>query len=302
MAHLDFVKQNRGFQNWLVSYKMQIPAYLHEKDLLVFHQRIENELLKVIREESNELGPLKFSYTMLAKLTKDTNRGEENVENILRQEVPILPNAFNRVTVKEKLNTETNKKREVVAGWAERGSGWTIERILTVYLDFSRNNPIRGGSYIPLPPKLKAKQVIINIKNRDNACLRWALRAARLPVAVHADRPSEYPTEDGFDFTGISFPTPLHEIPKVEKLNSIAINVLGWKDGKAVVYHVSEIEAQDVPSVNVMLITKGQINHYCYIKSLSRLLYSQQQCEGYRLHFCVRKARTCFALPTFRDK
>ena len=43
-----------------------------------------------------------------------------------------------------------------------------------------------------------------------------------------------------------------------------------------------------------MLITKKdqhtgeQINHCCYIKSLSRLLYSQQKCEGHHLHFCVR--------------
>ena len=114
------------------------------------------------------------------------------------------------------------------------------------------------------------------------------MRAARFPVAVHSDRPSKYPTEDGFDFTGISFPTPLHEIPKVEKLNNIAINVLGWKDGKVIIYHASEMEAENIPSVNVMLITKDHINHYCYIKSLSRLLYSQQSREGYHLNFCVR--------------
>ena len=158
---------------------------------------------------------------------------------------------------------------------------------MTVYLDFSKNDPIRGGTYISLPPKLKAKQAIVNIKNRDNACLRWALRAARFPVALHSDRPSQYPTEDGFDFTGILFPTPLHEIPKVEKLNNIAINVLGWKDGEVVIYHVSEMGGQDIPCVNLMLITKEQINHYCYIKSLSRFLNSQYS-EGHHTHFCVR--------------
>ena len=151
---------------------------------------------------------------MLVDLKKDTNRGEEHVENLLRQETPILLNAFNLQTVKEKLNVEINKKRGVVAGWVERGSGWAIDRIITVYIDFARYNPIRGGTYIPLPPKLKVKNAIINVKNKDSRCLRWALRAARFPVPRDPQRPSKYPTEDGFDFTGISFPTPLHENTK----------------------------------------------------------------------------------------
>ena len=77
MAHLNFEKQNRGYQNRLHSYKMVIPFDLYENDLLVFHHIIEDELLRVIREESNDLGPLKLSYTMLVKLKKETNRGEE---------------------------------------------------------------------------------------------------------------------------------------------------------------------------------------------------------------------------------
>ena len=272
---------------------MYIPADLYEKDLLVFHNKIGYELLRVIRQESNYLGSLKFSYTMLVKLKKDTNKGEENVESFLRQEFPILLNAFKQATVKGKLVAEINKKRETIVGWVERGSVWIVDGILTVFLDFSRNDPIRGGSYIPLPHKLKAKQAIINIKNRDNACLRWALRAARFPVTINSDRPSQYPIEDGFDFTGISFPTPLHEIPKVEKLNNIVINVLGWKDGEVVIYHVSEMNGQGIPCTNVMLITKTdvhtgqQINHYCYIKRLSRLL-REQHSKGHHTHFCVR--------------
>ena len=36
-------------------------------------------------------------------------------------------------------------------------------------------------------------------------------------LLVHPQRPSKYPTEDGLDFTGISSPTPLHEIPKARE-------------------------------------------------------------------------------------
>ena len=200
----------------------------------------------------------------------------------------MLLNQFNQRIVKEKLRVEIDRKKEVVAGWVERGSAWTIHRIKAAYLHVGRYNPIRGGAYIPLPSNLQGKQAIINIKNNDNECLRWALKAWRYPALKDAQRPSKYPIEDGFNFTGISFPTPLCEIPKVEKLNNIAINVFGWDEGKVIILYASEMDVPGIPSVNLMYITKGQRSHYCYIKSLSRLFYSQQGRLGRHLHFCER--------------
>ena len=212
---------------------------------------------------------------MRSVLKKETRTGEETIDFFSRQEFPILLNTYNREEVKRKLDEEINKKKEELAGWVERGSGWVLDKINTAYLDFARNVPITGASYIPTPKELKNKNAIINVKNRDNDCLRWSLRSAFFPAARNPDRPNNYPTEDGFDLTGISFPTPLHEIPKVEKLNNIAINVLGWKNGKAVIYHISEMYGKDIPCVNLMLITRQNNNHYCYIKNLGRLLRVQ---------------------------
>ena len=59
---------------------MQVPFFIYKRDLLLFHNEIEDELIRVIREESDALCPLKFSYTMLVDLKKDTNIGEEHVE------------------------------------------------------------------------------------------------------------------------------------------------------------------------------------------------------------------------------
>ena len=116
------------------------------------------------------------------------------------------------------------------------------------------------------------------------------MRSAIFPVTRDPQRPSKYPTDYGLDFTGISFPTPLKEISKVEKLNNIAINVLGFdsKAKKARIFYVSEMKGENIPSYNLMLLTKGSTSHYCYIKSLSRLLYGQQHSEGNHYHYCER--------------
>ena len=169
-------------------------------------------------------------------------------------------------------------------------------RIEKFYIDVARNDPLRGGHYLPLPKDLKAKGAIIKVKNRDNECLRWAMRSAIFPVTTNPQRPSKYPTDDGLDFTGISFPTPLNEIPKVKKLNNIAINVLGFdnKTKKARIFYVSEMKGENIPSYNLMLLTKGSTSHYCYIKNLSRLLYGQQHSEGHHYHYCERCLQ-CFS-------
>jgi len=82
---------------------------------------------------------------------------------------------------------------------------------------------------MPLPEKLKSKKAIINVKNRDNMCLRWAVRAHLFPARTHVNITSSYPTNDGLNFEGIDFTTPVSQIDRLERQNpNLAINVFGW--------------------------------------------------------------------------
>jgi len=113
---------------------------------------------------------------------------------------------------------------------SQRGSVWVIEGILNAFVNVTRHEPFHGGSYFPLPKKLQNKKAIINIQNKDNQCLRWALRAALFPATKGKNpiRPGSYPTTDGFNFTAIDFPTPISQINKLENQNAnLAINVFG---------------------------------------------------------------------------
>ena len=159
-----------------------------------------------------------------------------------------------------------------------------------VYLDFARSEFVKGGGYIPFPLTLRNKKAIINIKNKDNQCLRWALRAALFPTpdTKSSNRPSKYPINDGLDFSGISFPTPLNEISKVETKNDLAINVFGWVDNKVIVRRISPVENPSTPRINLMLINKDNQSHYCYIKSLNRLLFNQHNTR-HKVFFCERR-------------
>ena len=101
-------------------------------------------------------------------------------------------------------------------------------------ITISKYQPLRGSSYIVLPKYINAKKACINVKNKDDNCLRWTLHSARFPADNHTYRISSYPSEDGFNFDGIDFLTPINQIKKVEKQNKMAINVFGYTN-KAIV-------------------------------------------------------------------
>ena len=135
----------------------------------------------------------------------------------------------------------------------------------------------RGGSDIPLPKAVQSKKAVVNVKNKDDHCLRWAFRSALFPVAYgeHAYRPSKYPTEDGLDLAGINSLTPISQIPKVERQNDLAINVFGWDMG--VIVHCLSKQHMNMPRFNLLLIKKVDKFHYTWVKDLNRLLYDQSK-------------------------
>lgn len=117
-----------------------------------------------------------------------------------------------------------------IEGWNENGSGWDFGRIDLACVNVANYQPLRGGTYLPLPAKLTNMKAIINVRNRDNECLKRALRAASFPPKDGKDpqRPSKYPLVDGINFTGIDFPTPVKHIDKLEAQNrDLSINVFG---------------------------------------------------------------------------
>ena len=148
---------------------------------------------------------------------------------------------------------------------------------MTTYVNVARYQPLRGGTYLPLPANLAKKKAIINVKNRDNECLKWALRAALFPPKDGKDpqRPSKYPVNDGINNGGIDFPTPVKQIDKLEAQNrNIAINVFGWENNCVIVHRISRKEP-NVPRINLMLIESGEIQHYFFVKRESALLFDK---------------------------
>ena len=244
--------------NFLRGWQMDVPkghpqgadprAFLEDAELLI-QKKLEEEL-KALK------GGLKFQLALKVDLEKANPDGsEEYTDPVLchKQEA-----VLQKSEIKAALHQAFPRVQETLEKWTQRGSGWAVDQVHTLWLDIARYQPLRGGSYIPLPAAVKNKKAVVNVKNKDDHCLRWALRAALFQVAKDPQRPTKYPTEDGLDFTGIDAPTPISQIPKVAWQNDLAINVFGWDKG-VIVHHISN-QPEDMPRTNLLLIEKADLS------------------------------------------
>jgi len=123
-----------------------------------------------------------------------------------------------------------------------------------------------------------SQKAIINLKNKDNECFKWAVTRAVHPVDRNAERITKELREQAetLNWEGINFPTHLNDITKFEKPNrSISVNVFDYEGG---VYplRISE-QPEGTNHVDLFLIANEEgMQHYCWIKSMSRLLSSQK--------------------------
>jgi len=259
------------------------------KDILKFFQKTKNSFMDVTMDEVQDLKSVKVQFALLVRFSITRNGEVEYMEHYFNRMRSIVINEHNMDTLNHVFNQFVDEVRGDIEAWSERGSGWVVDKILEAIINVAQYQPLNGGSYMPLPEKLKNKTAIINIQNRDNQCLRWAIPAALFPAprGAQVSRPSSYSTNDGLNFEGIDFPTPVSQTDRLERQNpNLTINVFGWDKEQVIVHRISEKDG-NVPRINLMITKQGDNTHYSYVKRLTSLLYDQNR-HNESKHFCER--------------
>ena len=254
-----------------------------------FFQSKKDSFINVCKREVETMQSVKIQFGLNLAFHTYRNEQKEEMNHYFNRMQPVILNQHNIDIIKPLLNQFIDQVKGEIEAWSERGSGWIMDKILEAYINVARYQPMRGGSYMPLPAKLKNKKAVLNIRNRDNECSRWAIRAALFPAPTgrNPTRTSSYPAEDGLNFAEIDFPTPVSQIDRLERQNpNLAINVFGWEGGNVVVYRISE-KGGETPRIDLMLTKQGENAHYCLVKRLSALLFDQSK-NSNRKHFCER--------------
>ena len=67
---------------------------------------------------------------------------------------------------------------EKIAKYSALGSGWKVDRILTVAItvsEYSQLCRLTGHRFIPTPKLIASKKCVVNVQNEDNLCFIYAI-------------------------------------------------------------------------------------------------------------------------------
>ena len=199
-----------------------------------------------------------------------------------------MTNVYNLSDLDEIVNEMIAHMKEQIENPALLNSRFVFDEVLFTNVDFHQLNLTRGSSYLPLPNWLACKKAIINPKNEDQECFKWAvIMASRWEeINNNPERISKLERfEKDFDWSGIGFPVSVKDIKKFEFRKQISINLLAI-EGKQI--YICGKGGNYEHIINLMLITENNRKHYVAIKSLSKLLSSQNtKCKG-KEYFCMK--------------
>ena len=153
---------------------------------------------------------------------------------------------------------------------------------------------MKGSSYIQLPEELRnSAKGLINMKNKDNECFRWCHIRHINPQEKYPQRIKKVDKQyiEKLNYSGIEFPVCVKHYNKIEKQNSININVFGYENKQPYPIYISKEKNED--HMELLLITENENNHYVLIKDFNKFMYNQTKHE-HRKHFCMHCLQ-CFS-------
>ncbi|CAB4008991.1 Hypothetical predicted protein [Paramuricea clavata] len=115
------------------------------------------------------------------------------------------------------------------------GSNYVLKRVQRLYIHVGKFIPFRGkGCSDPLPDFIRKKHALINMKNTDDECFKWAVTRALYPVKINSERISKKLRKQAqnLNWKNVEFPTPVkgRSIISFEQNNGVNINVFSWDE------------------------------------------------------------------------
>ncbi len=186
------------------------------------------------------------------------------------------------------------KMLESLSKFQKEGSGWRLYSIIGLDISVVKFNPLRGSGYSKLPSFIAKKKAVINMKNDDDQCFKWAVTRALNPTDKNPDRITKELRDQAkkLNWDGITFPVKVKDIHIWEKNNDKLVNVFGYNEDTQKIYVIkmsngcSSITLERDQNKFISLFLHDD-NHYCVVKNLGRLVSSQLSKKKNKKHFCL---------------
>ena len=253
------------------------------KDPLVQLQESRKAIEYLFNNQLKISKGFKYVETLQVKFIKFSNGQKTEKNGFFNSKADLI---INNTNIQSSLQISKQHILNIISQWVSEGSGWTVESIESHHLNIANYSPLKGSSYIELPPEIKKSKGLINIKNEDNECFRWCHIRHLNPQNKNPQRITK--TDKNFikqlDYSNIEFPVTVKQINKIEKQNNIRINLFGYEEKQKFPIYISQEKFQD--HLELLLINKDRKNHYVLVKNFNKFMFDQTK-HNCKKHFCM---------------
>ncbi len=282
------IKESRSAINgYFQTYRFDVGGKSFDP-LCLLHAQYHN-IKQFVEDKAREIGSLKFHIVFKIKLAKPLQQErDEQLPTVSFFGSSTLPVFVGTGLDERDFYQLADQIQTHLNIYCNSGSGFVIDKILSLDINISKYKPIRGSSYIPTPLFFSKCQALLNIQNNDQSCFLYCLAAALFPGGSSSFsttnttsssssykrkvRPKTYRMRfKHFTYNEQDMPMCVANIPKFEKKNNLRINVFGW-DGCAVApLHISR-ENINKKLINLLLLSDDIKFHYCLITNIHSFL------------------------------
>ena len=246
----------------------------------------KNFIKKCLVKELLELKGYNYVETLKISFIQKQGNGMTTKTAFFNSKTKTIINAME---INDVLLSSREEIVKAIGQWLSEGSGWTIMSVDSHYINLTQYKPLKGSSYIELPEELKhPNKGLINLQNKDKCCFAWCHVRHLHPQEKNPQRikksDSAFIKDKIVNYDGIEFPVTIKDYNKIEKMNSININVFCYEENQIFPLYISKEKFED--HMELLLITDGKNKHYVLIKDFNKLMYNQTKHES-RKHFCM---------------
>ena len=150
-----FLISQNNFQDWLRVWRMDVSEENpNNKDLFVFARETKEKFTDLFENEIRKLKSVKVSFGLQVEFSIERDGGTQYMEHYFRENELHVFNRNDEDQIKTEFDRFVERIKGEIESWSERGSGWVLERIMVAYVNVARYQPLRGGTYLPLPVNL----------------------------------------------------------------------------------------------------------------------------------------------------
>lgn len=271
---------------------LKIYKITNEKEGITFedfmNENYEN-VINLLKYELIQLNCLKFRMSLVGNYYKP-NDFSEDVKYFNSNYSVLTKTSDIKDLIYDQYHSIINDSKEFQGSQ----SGWSLQDVLFLTIELFKFSPFKGGSFIPLPQKLRRKG-ILNIKNKDSFCFLYCIISKIYPVEGKRKRvfSRHYKKKiEIFNTQGFSFPMEFKNIKKFILANShleLSINLYGYEDNEF--YIISSCEEEKKNHVDLLFLESGNKFHYCVIEDFSKAFQSEVTKNHLKIFFC----KTCLS-------